>query len=192
MIEHFENWLNEEESQKLFEAAMSMPLEQRYLTIYEKTVAMPRLTAWCNDRGFGYRYSNQTTPTVPWHPDIKAVRDRLELLTGTILASVLINLYRDGNDSVGWHTDDEECFGENPIIVSLSVGATRTFKMKSKGPQNGASRPAQEKNKPLSYDLKNGDVIVLSKEHVTEWSHCLVKTTKPVGPRINFTFRSIN
>ena len=90
MIKHHPGWLPKSECNTLFAAAKNMPLEQRSIEIYEKTIPMPRLTAWCNDRDFGYHYSNQVTPTVPWPDEVAAVRTRLEAFTGAKLASVLV------------------------------------------------------------------------------------------------------
>lgn len=181
MIELHKSWIPKDMADLLYDVAHSMPLEQRTIPIYGQQIPMPRLTGWCNDHGFGYAYSKQETPPIPWPNELKVVRDDLESFTGKKLPAVLINLYRHKDDSVGWHKDNEKWFKSEPFIASLTCGETRTFKMRNRISKESAS-----------FDLAHGDLLIFTDEHVLEWEHCITKAGKDVRPRVNFTFRTIN
>lgn len=180
MINFQPKWLPQNEADALFDMATKLPLEQRYANFGGKEIAMPRLIGWCNDLGFGYQYSGQETPVMPWPPELVAIRNRLELFCGKTLPSVLINFYRGRNDSVGWHKDNEKWFKSDPFIVSLSCGASREFKMRNRSTGDKAN-----------FDLGHGDLLIFTEEHVLDWEHCIDKVGEEVAPRANFTFRTI-
>lgn len=180
MIKLVSGWLTQENTDRLVAELDSLSLDQRAIKIQDREIAMPRLTGWCNDFEFGYRYSGQETPVMPWPTLLKQLRDTLQDQLDKRLPAVLINKYRDGNDSVGWHRDNEEWFRSDPFIVSVSLGATRTFNMRNR-----------TRDQKASFDLANGDLLVFSNEHVLDWEHTIPKTTKPVGVRYNLTFRTI-
>ena len=175
---------------RLFEAAVPEPelvltrllaeIEWRQDTarIVGRDVALPRLTAWYGDAG--YRYSGIDNPPKPWLPLLFELKGRAERLAGTTFNSVLSNLYRDGRDSMGWHSDDERSLGANPVIASLSFGAVRRFRLKHK------IEPTT-----LALDLQPGSCLVMAGALQHHWRHALPKTKKPVGPRVNLTFRLI-
>ena len=146
--------------------------------IVGREVRLPRLTAWYGDAG--YRYSGIDNPPTPWLPILLALKATAEDLAGTSFNSVLANLYRDGQDSMGWHSDDERSLGENPVIASLSFGAVRRFRLK-------------HKTEPLAIalELSPGSCLVMAGPLQHHWRHALPKTKKPVGPRVNLTFRLV-
>ena len=143
-----------------------------------REVLLPRLTAWYGDAG--YRYSGIDNPPQPWLPLLTELKKTGEQLAGVTFNSVLANLYRDGRDSMGWHSDDERSLGSNPVIASLSFGAVRRFRLKHK------TAP-----RTLALDLQPGSCLVMAGPLQHHWRHALPKTKKPVGPRVNLTFRLI-
>jgi alkylated DNA repair dioxygenase AlkB len=146
--------------------------------IVGRDVQLPRLTAWYGDAG--YRYSGIDNPPQPWLPVLLELRATAERLAGSPFNSVLANLYRDGRDSMGWHSDDERALGRNPVIASLSFGAVRRFRLKHK------RRPES-----IALDLLPGCCLVMAGALQHHWRHALPKTKKPTGPRVNLTFRLI-
>jgi alkylated DNA repair dioxygenase AlkB len=141
----------------------------------------PRLTAWYADPGLSYTYSGVTHHAVPWTSELLAVKQRAEAAAGTTWNSLLLNLYRDGRDSIGFHADDEPELGTNPVIGSISLGSERKFVLK---------HPASGER--LDFNLPHGSLLVMGGASQHHWRHGLPKTRKPVGPRINLTFRYIH
>lgn len=140
----------------------------------------PRLTAWYADPGLGYSYSGVTHEAISWTPELLAVKQDAEAAVGTTWNSLLLNLYRDGRDSIGMHADDEPELGTNPVIGSISLGGERKFVLKH--PESGA------KHEIL---LPHGSLLVMGGASQHHWRHGVPKTARPVGPRINLTFRRI-
>jgi alkylated DNA repair dioxygenase AlkB len=140
----------------------------------------PRLTAWYADPGLTYSYSGVTHHATPWTPELLAVKQRAEVSAGTTWNSLLLNLYRDGRDSIGFHADDEPELGTNPVIGSISLGAERRFVLKH--PASGEK---------LEFALPHGSLLVMGGASQHHWRHGVPKTRKPVRPRINLTFRLI-
>jgi alkylated DNA repair dioxygenase AlkB len=151
---------------------------QRSVTVYGKTYPQPRLTRWYGD--VAYVYSGLSWEPAPMPPLLQAIKTRVEALTFETFNSVLCNLYRDGNDSVGWHADDEPIFGGDPIVASVSFGAPRVFKLR---PNKGKSKDAK------SFLLEDGTLFVMGKGIQPAWKHCIPPTDTPVGERVNLTFR---
>jgi alkylated DNA repair dioxygenase AlkB len=149
--------------------------EQRF-TIYGRTMPMPRLIAMYGP--VGYRYSGVVHPPRPLSPRLDTIRRRVEEVTGRAFNSVLANLYRDGRDSVGWHRDSDYAHGGQPDIASVSFGATRRFELRD---QTARTRTA--------VDLGSGSLLLITGDAVARWWHRVPKTTDPVGPRVNLTFR---
>jgi alkylated DNA repair dioxygenase AlkB len=140
----------------------------------------PRLTAWYSDPGQTYSYSGVTHEAVPWTPELLSVKASVEAAAGTTWNSLLLNLYRDGRDSIGFHADDEPELGMNPVVGSVSLGAARRFILKH--------RSSGEK---LEFALPHGSLLVMAGTCQHHYVHGVPKTAKPVGPRINLTFRRI-
>jgi alkylated DNA repair dioxygenase AlkB len=169
------------ESADLFAALQrETPWRQHVITLYGRSIASPRLSAWYGDPGAVYSYSGLRLEPEPWTPTLRIVRERVEALAMARFNSVLLNLYRDGQDSMGWHSDDEPELGRNPVIASVSLGAARRFLL-------------QHKKQRLRVELllEDGDVLVLGGATQHHWRHHVPKTRQPVGSRINLTFRTI-
>jgi alkylated DNA repair dioxygenase AlkB len=149
--------------------------EQRF-TIYGRQVPMPRLIAMYGP--VGYRYSGVVHPARALTPRLDEIRATVEAASDVAFNSVLANLYRDGRDSVGWHRDSDYDHGGQPAIASVSFGAVRRFQLRADG---GRRRAA--------IDLESGSVLLMQGDAVDRWWHCVPKTARAVGPRINLTFR---
>jgi alkylated DNA repair dioxygenase AlkB len=163
--------------------AAELPLRTDTFAMFGRRVAVPRLISWHGDPDCSYRYSGQTYEPAPWTPGLARIRALLCTRTGLAWNAVLANYYRDGNDSVGWHSDDERELGpsrDDVAIASLSLGATRRFVMRQR---KGEARRA--------LDLADGSLLVMRGTTQQHWRHALPKTAARVGPRINLTFRVI-
>lgn len=147
--------------------------------IMGRRVALPRLTAWYGDAG--YRYSGVDNPPRPWLGLLLELKGTAEALAGSPFNSVLLNLYRDGRDSMGWHSDDERSLGSDPVIASLSFGATRRFRLKHK----------RHPDLVIALDLPPASCLIMAGALQHHWRHALPKTAKLVEPRVNLTFRLI-
>lgn len=144
-----------------------------------RQVLQPRLTAWYGDAA--YTYSGVTLEPLPWTPLLAMLRDRLIADVGERFNSVLCNLYRTGADSMGLHADDERELGPNPVIASVSVGATRRLVLRHK----------RRKAAPVILDLTSGSLLVMGPATQTFWRHAVPKDPRVVAPRVNLTFRRI-
>jgi alkylated DNA repair dioxygenase AlkB len=140
----------------------------------------PRLTAWYADAGVTYSYSGVTHQASPWTTELLAVKQRAESAAQCSWNSLLLNFYRDGRDSIGFHADDEPELGTNPVIGSISLGALRRFILRH--PESGEKR---------EFQLPHGSLLVMGGASQHHWRHGVPKTKRPVGPRINLTFRRI-
>ena len=163
--------------------AAELPLRTDTFTLFGRTVRVPRLVAWHGDPGCRYRYSGQTYEPASWTPGLAGIRALLVARTGLPWNAVLANYYRDGSDSVGWHSDDERELGparDDVAIASLSLGATRRFAMRHRA--SGERR---------ALDLTDGSLLVMRGTTQQHWRHALPKTAARVGPRLNLTFRVI-
>jgi len=140
----------------------------------------PRLTAWYADTGLTYSYSGVTHQAIEWTPTLMEIRREVEVAANAPFNSLLLNFYRSGQDSIGYHTDAEPELGTNPVIASISLGAVRQFVLKHI--RTGAK---------LKYDLAPGSLLVMGGSCQHHWVHGVPKTKAAVGPRINLTFRNI-
>tara|TARA_R110002167_G_scaffold4753_3_gene22340 strand:- start:743 stop:1339 length:597 start_codon:yes stop_codon:yes gene_type:complete len=169
-----------DDADALFDRVMAdVDWKQEELTFYGRRIPQPRLSAWYGDAA--YAYSGLRLEPRPWPPVLADLRNRCEEIAKAPFNSVLANLYRDGTDSMDWHSDDEASLGPAPVIASISLGAARRFQMRRKDKQGDA----------VCTELGNGDVLVMSGRCQADWLHRVPKTKKPVGPRINLTFRNI-
>lgn len=168
-----------EKSELLFQALLDdVDWEQREITVYGKTHPQPRLVAWFGDPGTSYTYAGLTLHPTTWIDPILKIKAVCEGITGTTFNSVLLNLYRDGDDTVGWHSDDEPELGVNPTIASVSLGATRRFDMRHK--------VTRETVKTL---LLPGSLLVMSGCTQADWVHQVPRSKRVNEHRINLTFR---
>ncbi len=178
-LEH--GFLAQAEAERVMEElAATIPWERDEIMMYGKRLPVPRLTAWFGDRGADYVYSGVRNVPRPWTATLAGLRDLVAARCGVTFNSVLLNLYRDGSDSVAWHRDDEPELGRAPTIGSLSLGATRRFRLRNR-----------ESGHALGWDLESGSLLVMSGASQGDWEHCVSKTKRPVGARINLTFRQI-
>lgn len=159
-----------------------IPWRQEAITLFGKRHMQPRLLCWMGDAGSTYRYSGVLHSPQPWHPLVDNLRERVEALAGARFNSVLLNLYRDGQDSMGFHADDEPELGVAPVIASLSLGAARIFHLRHR--RDGAV-PTQKLR------LTDGSLLIMRGNSQRDWKHGVPKTRMAVGPRINLTFRLI-
>lgn len=153
--------------------------EAKDRVMWGKLVAQPRLNAWHSDVFYRYDHALKVNPWTPLLLDLKA---RVEAVTGEQFNSVLLNYYRDQHDSVAMHSDDEPELGPKPPIASLSLGETRTFVMKHK--HNKAL-------KPVRIELPSGCLLLMRGDTQRNWMHAIEKENRPLGPRVNLTFRQI-
>ena len=181
-VRHYPAWLQEAEH-VLARLEREVVCQRAQIRMFGKTVTIPRLQAWFGDPGASYRYSGVRLQPDPWTPALSELRQTLHTrLPGSRFNSVLVNLYRDGQDTVGWHSDDERDLGPEPLIASLSLGHTRRFQLKPKNAARGAG---------IGLDLAAGDLLLMGGQTQTHYAHCAPRTQRPVGPRWNLTFRWI-
>ncbi|MBU3701686.1 MAG: alpha-ketoglutarate-dependent dioxygenase AlkB [Acidimicrobiia bacterium] len=160
---------------------VEIPWRQEHLRMFGSVVPVPRLEAWIADEGLEYTYSGIAHTPQPWTPAVVAMRALCADLAGASFNSVLCNLYRDGNDGVDWHADDEREFGRHPVIASVSLGATRRFDF----------RRVDDHSVRTGVDLHHGDVVIMRGTTQELWRHRIPKTRRSVGERINLTFREV-
>jgi alkylated DNA repair dioxygenase AlkB len=181
-IIYFPNFLSKEEAVSLFnELLENTPWQQDEITIYGKKHLQPRLTALYGNEGKPYSYSNIMMQPHFWTLPLQRIKSLVENVSGTNFTSVLLNYYRNGNDGNGWHADNEKELGRNPIIASLSLGTERNFQLKHN------TDTSQKKN----IILEHGSLLLMKGTTQHFWKHQIPKTAKPIGPRINLTFRAI-
>ncbi len=181
-ISYHPRFLKETVSDRLFAHLMqTIAWRQDPIRIFGKTYQQPRLTALYGENGKPYTYSGITMHPLPFSPELAALKARIESFCGAQFSSCLLNLYRDGSDSNGWHADNEKELGVNPVIASVSLGAIRKFKLKH--------RTIREHR--TSIELEPGSLLLMQGPTQHHWLHEIPKTRKPVGPRINLTFRKI-
>jgi alkylated DNA repair dioxygenase AlkB len=175
-------FLKPQESQDLFQTLREkISWQEREVLIFGVKRPQPRLVAWHGDPESCYTYAGLTLQPQAWTPELNKINQSLESFLGVHFNSVLLNLYRDQSDSNGWHADDEKELGTRPIIASLSLGEARDFLVKHK----------VYKEKKLKLKLEEGSLLIMQGEMQTYWKHTLPKRVRPLGPRINLTFRQI-
>ena len=171
-------WIEPGEAARLLEIlGVETPWEDHTVSIIGRTVLVPRRVAYYGP--FAYAYSGIVHPARALPPLIAGLRDRIEEVSGQPFNTVLMNLYRSGNDSVSWHSDDDYPHGGHPAVASLSLGETRRFRIAHK-------RHAAER---YAIDLTAGGLLVMSGTSQVDYRHALPKSVKAVGARINLTFR---
>ncbi|WAU74443.1 alpha-ketoglutarate-dependent dioxygenase AlkB family protein [Acinetobacter sp. TR11] len=181
-LELYPDFFSFEESDNYYQILFNeIPWQQEEIKYYGTVYNLPRLTAWFGDNGKEYKYSGIVVKPFPWTKVLLEIKNKVESITGENFNSVLLNLYRDGKDSISAHSDDEPELGLNPIIASVTFGAERNFLFQNK------------KNKNLKHKilLKHGSLVVMKGETQKEWLHSISKTSACISPRINLTFRKI-
>jgi len=156
--------------------------EQHTITLYGSSHPQPRLVAWHGDPGAVYRYSGITHTPRPWTPALAALRDAVASVCNASFNSVLLNYYRDQRDSMGPHADDEPELGPEPVIASLSLGATRRIRF----------RHRTRRDLPgSSFELCDGSLLVMRGATQRHWQHAVPRQARPCGARLNLTFREV-
>lgn len=181
-IIYYPQFFNKEQADIIFaELMQDIPWQQDDIRVFGKIHPQPRLTALFGNEGKPYSYSNITMQPHPWNLLLQKIKSQVEKSAEATFTTVLLNQYRDGKDSNGWHADNEKELGINPIIASLSFGAQRIFHLKHN----------LDKDHKKSILLEHGSLLLMKGTTQHFWKHQIPKTAKPIGPRINCTFRII-
>ncbi len=181
-IEYFPEFFDLTKSNQIFETLLKeTPWQQDDITVYGKKYQQPRLTALYGNEGKPYSYSNIVMQPHGWNSVLTMIKEEVETVCQEKFTTVLLNLYRNGKDSNGWHADNEKELGKNPIIASLSFGASRAFHL-----QNNKNKNLKQK-----IILEHGSLLIMKDQTQHCWKHQIPKTAKEIGPRINLTFRII-
>jgi alkylated DNA repair dioxygenase AlkB len=176
----FPEFLSEDEADAAFaELVDTNSWEQQSLMMYGKLVDEPRLSSW-HSEGQSYTYSGKARNPQPWTPLLRNIREQCEERTGHTFNGVLVNYYRDGNDHLGWHSDDELINGSEPLIASISLGAERRFDLRHR-----------ESGEVISTPLGHGSLLVMSGLSQKCWEHRIPKMPRLGAPRVNLTFRRL-
>ena len=181
-VTYYPNYFSQEQADHFFENLLyTTPWQQDSITVFGKTYLQPRLTAFFANNNKAYKYSNITMQPHNFQGKLLDIKTEIEQTTGMEFTSCLANLYRDGQDSNGWHADNEKSLGKNPIIASVSLGATRKFNFKHRN----------KKQLKETLFLEHGSLLIMQGKTQHYWLHQIPKTKKEVGKRINLTFRKI-
>ena len=181
-IIYYPQFFDKEQADKIYtELLQEIAWQQDNITVFGKIHPQPRLTALYGNEGKPYSYSNIKMQPHPWNSLLQKIKYYIEETTGCQFTTVLLNQYRDGKDSNGWHADNEKELGTNPTIASLSFGSERVFQLK-----HNTINVAKK-----SIVLEHGSLLLMKGSTQHFWKHQIPKTAKPIGTRINLTFRSI-
>lgn len=180
-VHYYPYFLSKKESDLFFEQLLSnTPWQQDHIKIFGKTYQQPRLTALYGNNQKEYSYSNITMQPHLFTEPLMKIKTKVEKCSNIFFTSCLLNLYRDGKDSNGWHADDEKELGKNPPIASVTFGEKRWFHFKHK-----------TKNIKQKIQLEHGSLLLMTGSTQHNWLHQISKSTKITKPRINLTFRNI-
>ncbi|CAI3793407.1 alpha-ketoglutarate-dependent dioxygenase AlkB family protein [Rheinheimera sp. MM224] len=174
-------WLSPEQAERCYQQlAQQLNWQQPAIKIFGKAVLIPRQQVWMGDPHCSYKYSGVLFEPEPWHPLVRQLTDRVNQLCQTRFNSVLLNWYADGQQHMGWHSDDEAELGQDPQIASLSLGQPRFFDLKHKnlGTQ-------------LKLELGHGSLLLMAGQCQQHWQHRVPKMASAIEGRINLTFREI-
>lgn len=178
---HIPNFYPLEKANLYFEAFKnSIEWKQESMFLYGKEVKFPRLTAWYGDNDKPYSFSGITLQPLRWTNELLSIKNDIEPISKGRFNSVLLNRYRDGNDSISWHTDAEKELGENPIIASVNFGTERVFQLRH-----------IHTNERIDIPLKHGSLLIMGGTIQHFWQHQVPKSKKVSQERINLTFRYI-
>lgn len=181
-IFYISEFYNKEKATVIFNTLLAeTDWQQDTITIFGKTYQQPRLTALYASNNKPYKYSNITMTPRNFTETLCKIKEDVEAESPTKYTSVLLNLYRDGNDSNGWHSDNEKELGKLPFIGSLSLGAKRMFQLKH----------ITDASQRFKIELANGSLLLMGGETQVNYKHQLPKTRRPLAQRINLTFRTI-
>ena len=180
-LNYLPGFIPADDAGKLFERLVQeLEWQDEVATLFGRRLPLPRRVCWYGDEGAVYRYSGLTHYPRPWTESLAGLKARVEQASGQCFNSVLGNLYRDGQDSMGWHADQEKVLGENPFIASLSLGAARLFRIRH-----------NRSGETVDLQLAAGSLLLMGGPLQHHWRHCVPKTRAPVAARVNLTFRNI-
>lgn len=162
-----------------------VPWRQEEIRLWGRVHPLPRLTCWMADPGCAYSYSGLTQIPVPWSPTAGRLRSLVEETAATAFNALLLNLYRDGSDRMGWHADDEPELDAAAPIASLSLGASRDFQLRPRRPDGEGRRPI------LTLTLNDGDLLLMDPPSQVHWQHQLPARRRQGQARLNLTFRRV-
>ena len=179
----FDNFFTNQESKNFHQKLIdNIQWRQDKIKIFGKLIDQPRLTAFYGDGAKDYSYSGIVMKPNDWNDELLFIKNRVEEVAKIKFSSVLLNYYRDGKDSMGWHSDDEKELGKNPVIGSVSFGESRVFQIRHK---------FQKEIKKVDIDLKDGSFLLMKGTTQHFWQHQIPKTKRELESRINLTFRVI-
>ncbi|MDB5004443.1 MAG: Alkylated repair dioxygenase AlkB [Mucilaginibacter sp.] len=182
LLEYRPSFINAVESDALLAKFIAeSPWKQSTQKMWDKEYLTPRLTSWHGDIGTDYSVSGKISNPNPWTPELLYIKSLVEPLAGITFNSVLLNYYRDGNDSVAWHSDRESVLGKNPVIASVSFGQVRSFDIRNKA----------NHSEHYSVKLEHGSFLLMKAGLQEHWEHRIAKSIKPMKARINLTFRVV-
>lgn len=181
MVNYFGSIFSQPESDRLFNALLrEVAWKNDELVMFGKAIVTARKVAWYGDSTFDYTYSGTTKRALIWSNELLRIKATVENLTGHAFNSCLLNLYHDGSEGMGWHSDDESSLAKDSAIASVSLGAERAFRFKHK-----------TSGQVFSTLLEHGSLLVMKGSTQRHWLHCIPKTKKIHAPRINLTFRTM-
>lgn len=181
-IIYYPDFFGKEKADTFFEKLKAeIPWQQDDITVFGKTYPQPRLTALFGNEGKPYSYSNIVMQPHAWNSLLLFIKNEIEEVCNENFTTVLLNYYRDGKDSNGWHADNEKELGINPVIASVSFGVERSFHLQHNS----------IKEQKLKINLEHGSLLIMKGPTQHFWKHQIPKTAKPIGSRINLTFRII-
>lgn len=182
LLDYRPDIFDQRESSSFLQTLISeTPWIQETIYMYGKMLKTPRLIAWYGDNNKTYTFSGNKYSPVPWTKELLDIKTRIEPIAGTMFNTVLPNYYRDGNDSVAWHSDDEYDLGYKPVIASVSFGQERRFDIREK----------RDHRHKYSVNLENCSLLLMKGDLQELWEHRIAKTNSPMKPRVNLTFRVI-
>ena len=182
LLEYYPQFISKPDSNSLLQKFIDeTPWRQTTQKMWDKEYLTPRLTAWYGDPGTDYSFSGGLKNPMPWTPELLLLKEKVEQAAGKRFNSVLLNYYRDGSDSVAWHSDKESVLGKNPVIASVSFGQVRSFDIRNKA----------NHKEHYAIKLEHGSFLLMKAGLQEHWDHRIAKSTKPIGARVNLTFRVV-
>ena len=182
LLEYYPRFVARTDSIELLSKLVKeVPWKQPTIQMYGKVLLTPRLTAWFGDSEKSYQFSGTKFDPIPWTKELMLLKEKIESTTGISFNSVLLNYYRNGNDSVAWHSDNERELGKDPNIASLSIGQPRRFEFRHK----------DDHSRKYGLTLENGSLLIMKGDLQHQWEHRIPKSKKETAARINLTFRTI-
>jgi alkylated DNA repair dioxygenase AlkB len=175
LLEYIPGFIDRATSDRLLEKFIrETPWQQTKQKLWDKEYLTPRLTTWYGD-------TPRISPILPWTPELQMIREKVEVVAGITFNSVLLNYYRNGNDSVAWHSDKESIMGSQPVIASVSFGQVRSFDIRNK----------TDHKEHYSVRLEHGSFLLMKAGLQEHWEHRIAKSAKPMKARVNLTFRLV-